>query len=210
MAGSSSQYSSHQIIRHQSFPFLLFFPCVSSSSVLPSSLFAFSVFDDQSFLAVFFLLISLCSSSSILAQSISTVFIFDNQSFYPNPSGAFPSWSTPSSTSPSSLSLPTLARGTVDLVLVTSYNNILPILSVPFGKLTEVSPFQRGAGIYVSTGTNVPISDSEINCQCFQDVVGTKTLGDSFTNIIPGTSLPDEQPVQIGSIFCSDAAGVKS
>ena len=103
-----------------------------------------------------------------------------------------------------------LARGTVDLVLVTSYNNIVPILSVPFGMLTDVSTFQKVVGIHVSTGTNVPISDSEINCQCFQDVAGTKTLGDSFTNIVPGTSLSDNQPIQIGSIFSSDAAGVKA
>ena len=103
-----------------------------------------------------------------------------------------------------------LARGTVDLVLVTSYNNIIPILSILFGKLTDVSTFQKVVGIHASTGTNVPISDSEINCQCFQDVAGTKTLGDSFTNIVPGTSLSDNQPVQIGSIFCSDAAGVKA
>lgn len=56
----------------------------------------------------------------------------------------------------------------------------------------------------------MPVPNSDITCQCFETAAGTNVLGDSFTNTFPGASLSDDQPVQIGSIFCSDAAGVKA
>lgn len=67
-----------------------------------------------------------------------------------------------------------LARGTVDLVLATSNDDTATIISIPFGKLSSASAFQKGLGMNISIIHNVPISDSEITCQCFQDAAGTK------------------------------------
>ena len=101
-----------------------------------------------------------------------------------------------------------LARSTVDLLLAPSYNNTPTPISIPFSQLTNTSAFPKSVSIAVSITTNVPIPNSELTCQCFQDAAGTNTLGDSFTDVVPGTSLSDDQPVQISSILCAAKAQI--
>ncbi|KAI4099746.1 MAG: hypothetical protein L6R37_005815 [Teloschistes peruensis] len=108
------------------------------------------------------------------------------------------------------LSLSTLvtAQGTVVLNIATSNDETASTISVPFNTLFDASKSPAGVSIQVSTGSNVPVSQEEITCQCFSDQAGSKPLGDVFNNIFPGTKISQE-PVRIGSILCSDAAGVK-
>ncbi|KAL8825638.1 MAG: hypothetical protein Q9170_007719, partial [Blastenia crenularia] len=94
------------------------------------------------------------------------------------------------------------AQGTVTLNLATSADETSATLSVPFNTLFDAIT-QSGVSIQVSTGKNVPVSQEQIKCQCFTDSAGTKTLGETFNNVFPGTDLAKE-PVKIGSIFCSD------
>ncbi|KAI4164605.1 MAG: hypothetical protein LQ342_001918 [Letrouitia transgressa] len=100
------------------------------------------------------------------------------------------------------------AQGTVQLTLATSNDETAATLEVPFNKLFDASSSQRGVSIQVSTGSDVPVEQDQITCQCFSDTAGTKPLGDTFTNEFPGTEI-GEEPVQIGSIYCSDADGLK-
>ncbi|KAL8691066.1 MAG: hypothetical protein Q9218_003628 [Villophora microphyllina] len=100
------------------------------------------------------------------------------------------------------------AQGTVTLNLATSNDETASSISVPFNTLFDASSSPRGVSIQVSTGSNVPVSQDQILCQCFSDQAGTKLLGETFNNVFPGTRISQE-PVKIGSIFCSDAGGVK-
>ncbi|KAL9580934.1 MAG: hypothetical protein Q9212_004195 [Teloschistes hypoglaucus] len=100
------------------------------------------------------------------------------------------------------------AQGTVVLNLATSNDETASTISVPFNTLFDASNSPSGVSIQVSTGSNVPVSQEEIACQCFSDQAGRKPLGDMFNNVFPGTRISKE-PVRIGSILCSDAAGVK-
>ncbi|KAL8639459.1 MAG: hypothetical protein Q9228_003514 [Teloschistes exilis] len=108
------------------------------------------------------------------------------------------------------LSLSTLvtAQGTVILNLATSNDETASTISVPFNTLFDASKSPAGVSIQVSTGSNVPVLQEEIVCQCFSDQAGSKPLGEMFNNVFPGTRISQE-PVKIGSILCSDAAGVK-
>ncbi|KAL9612544.1 MAG: hypothetical protein Q9167_002883 [Letrouitia subvulpina] len=100
------------------------------------------------------------------------------------------------------------AQGTVQLTLATSEDETAATVEVPFNKLFDASSGQKGVSIQVSSGSDVPVEQDQITCQCFSDTAGTKPLGDTFTNEFPGTKI-GEEPVQIGSIYCSDAAGLK-
>ncbi|KAI4216271.1 MAG: hypothetical protein LQ351_001281 [Letrouitia transgressa] len=100
------------------------------------------------------------------------------------------------------------AQGTVQLTLATSNDETAATLEVPFNELFDASSSQKGVSIQVSTGSNVPVEQDQITCQCFSDTAGTKPLGDTFTNEFPGTEI-GEEPVQIGSIYCSDADGLR-
>lgn len=54
-------------------------------------------------------------------------------------------------------------------------------------------------------------ADQSIVCQAFKDTAGTKLLGKSFDNTQPGSQIAfTADAVQIGSVFCSDAAGVQA
>ncbi|KAI4195432.1 MAG: hypothetical protein LQ350_007196 [Teloschistes chrysophthalmus] len=100
------------------------------------------------------------------------------------------------------------AQGTVVLNLATSNDETASTISVPFNTLFDASKSPSGVSIQVNIGSNVPVSQEEIACQCFSDQSGSKPLGDMFNNVFPGTRISQE-PVRIGSILCSDAAGVK-
>ena len=82
------------------------------------------------------------------------------------------------------------------------------VISIPFGTLFNANATSKAVAISVSRGENVPIKDQDIRFQCFFDAIGTTLLGKTFDNVLPGVDLSKDQPVQIGSIFCSDAKGV--
>ncbi|KAL8963973.1 MAG: hypothetical protein Q9197_007042, partial [Variospora fuerteventurae] len=108
------------------------------------------------------------------------------------------------------LTFPTSAQqGTITLTLATSSDETATTLSLPFNTLFTPTTPAKGIAIHVSSGTNVPLAQDEITCQCFADAEGTQALGETFTNDFPGAELAQEEPVQIGSILCSDRAGLE-
>ncbi|KAI4261302.1 MAG: hypothetical protein L6R35_007412, partial [Caloplaca aegaea] len=109
------------------------------------------------------------------------------------------------------LTFPTSAqRGIITLTLATSSDETATTLSLPFNTLFTPTTPAKGIAIHVSSGTNVPLAQDEITCQCFADAGGTQALGEAFTNDFPGAELAQqEEPVQIGSILCSDRAGLE-
>ena len=100
------------------------------------------------------------------------------------------------------------SQGTVTLNLATSNDETSTTVSVPFDTLFDASSTQQGVSIQVSSGNNVRVAQDDIACQCFSDQAGSKPLGDTFNNVFPGTKL-SSNPVKIGSILCSDTAGLK-
>ncbi|KAL9018637.1 MAG: hypothetical protein Q9185_004048 [Variospora sp. 1 TL-2023] len=101
-------------------------------------------------------------------------------------------------------------KGTITLTLATSSDETATTLSLPFNTLFTPTAPAKGIAIHVSSGTNVPLAQDEITCQCFADAEGTQALGETFTNDFPGAELAQqEEPVQIGSILCSDRAGLE-
>ncbi|KAL8978018.1 MAG: hypothetical protein Q9177_006510, partial [Variospora cf. flavescens] len=109
------------------------------------------------------------------------------------------------------LFIPTSAQqGTITLTLATSSDETASTLSLPFNTLFTPTTPAKGIAIHVSGGTKVPLAQAEITCQCFADAEGTQALGETFTNDFPGAELAQqEEPVQIGSILCSNRAGLE-
>lgn len=82
------------------------------------------------------------------------------------------------------------------------------IRTIPFKKLAK-GVFPSASSLVVGSSDNVPIEQDEIVCQAFSDRKGTKELGPTFDNVIPGISLVTAgQLVDVASVYCSDAAGV--
>ncbi|KAL8934919.1 MAG: hypothetical protein Q9211_004984, partial [Gyalolechia sp. 1 TL-2023] len=101
-----------------------------------------------------------------------------------------------------------LSQGTVTLALATTNDETSTTLTVPFNTLFDASS-QKGVSIQVTNGDDLSIADDDILCQCFSDTAGTQPLGESFDNVFPGAEFATE-PTKIGSIFCSDSAGLKA
>ncbi|KAL9033931.1 MAG: hypothetical protein Q9214_007277 [Letrouitia sp. 1 TL-2023] len=79
---------------------------------------------------------------------------------------------------------------------------------VPFGKLS-VGGLPKSTRLVVGNGIDAPIADDKIICQAFADAAGTQKVGTPFDNVLPGITVGDGKSlVTLGSVFCSDAAGV--
>ncbi|KAI4267634.1 MAG: hypothetical protein L6R38_008164 [Xanthoria sp. 2 TBL-2021] len=100
------------------------------------------------------------------------------------------------------------SQGTISLALATSNEETAASASVPFNVLFDASKTQKAVSIHVNSGTSIPISQNEIQCQCFSDKEGKQALGQPFNTDFPGAELGAE-PVKIGAIFCSDEEGLK-
>lgn len=100
------------------------------------------------------------------------------------------------------------SQGTISLALATSNEETAVSASVPFNTLFDASKLQKAVSIHVNSGTSIPISQNEIQCQCFSDKEGKQALGEPFNTDFPGAQLGAE-PVKIGAIFCSDEEGLK-
>ncbi|KAL8850315.1 MAG: hypothetical protein Q9221_004730 [Calogaya cf. arnoldii] len=100
------------------------------------------------------------------------------------------------------------AQGTINLALATSNDETAASASIPFNTLFDASKFQKVVSLHVNSGTSIPISQSDIKCQCFTDKEGKQALGETFNTDFPGAELGAE-PVTIGAIFCSDEEGLK-
>jgi len=102
----------------------------------------------------------------------------------------------------------TARTGHVDLVIGTSSSgDNSRTLTIPFGSL-DSSGLPKAIGISIQGADGIPIPQTEITCQAFQDDRGTITLGAIFSDSSSASFGPS--PVKVGSIFCSDARGVKS
>ncbi|KAL8750461.1 MAG: hypothetical protein Q9199_007053 [Rusavskia elegans] len=100
------------------------------------------------------------------------------------------------------------SQGTISLALATSNEETAASASVPFNTLFDASKIQKAVSIHVNSGTSIPISQNEIQCQCFSDKEGKQALGEPFNTDFPGAELGAE-PVKIGAILCSDEEGMK-
>lgn len=59
--------------------------------------------------------------------------------------------------------------------------------------------------------SGISIPSSSVVCQAFTDTAGTIPLGKPFDETLPGVSISTTATAaQIGSVFCSDAAGVQA
>ncbi|KAL8673852.1 MAG: hypothetical protein Q9224_007514, partial [Gallowayella concinna] len=102
----------------------------------------------------------------------------------------------------------TTAQGTILLALATSADETATTTSIPFNTLFDASSIRKAVSIQVTHGDDISIAQDEIQCQCFSDKAGKQPLGETFSNVFPGTELGRE-PVKIGSIFCSDNKGME-
>ncbi|KAL8765980.1 MAG: hypothetical protein Q9209_007127 [Squamulea sp. 1 TL-2023] len=100
------------------------------------------------------------------------------------------------------------SQGTISLTLATSNFETAASASIPFNTLFDASSLQPAVSIQVNSGTSISIAQDAITCQCFSDKAGKQALGEPFSNVFPGAELGAE-PVEIGSIFCSDEEGMK-
>ncbi|KAL8829113.1 MAG: hypothetical protein Q9191_002201 [Dirinaria sp. TL-2023a] len=80
-------------------------------------------------------------------------------------------------------------------------------LEVPFGTL-DSSGFPQAIKLSIESSSDITIPETNITCQAFQDAKGTVTLGPMFTDST--TANLGSSPVEIGSIFCSDAKDVQA
>ncbi|KAG7008707.1 hypothetical protein G7Y79_00004g012910 [Physcia stellaris] len=84
-------------------------------------------------------------------------------------------------------------------------------VDIPFGTLATEGgsiAIPKALNLAVQSSSGIPISSSDVVCQAFKDDGGTQPLGKFFTISVTSTLGPE--PVTIGSIFCSDAKGVKA
>ncbi|KAL8807134.1 MAG: hypothetical protein Q9223_004460 [Gallowayella weberi] len=100
------------------------------------------------------------------------------------------------------------AQGTILLAIATSADETAATTSIPFNTLFDASAIRKAVSIQVTHGDDISIAQDKIRCQCFSDQAGKQPLGETFSNVFPGTELGRE-PVKIGSIFCSDNEGIK-
>ena len=80
-------------------------------------------------------------------------------------------------------------------------------LEIPFDTL-DASGFPRAIKLSIESSTGVSIPQNKITCQAFRDVQGTITLGSTFTDSTAASL--GSSPVEVGSIFCSDAKGIQA
>ena len=87
--------------------------------------------------------------------------------------------------------------------------------NVNFGQLVTgtTAGLPPAASIVVGDGEGVlpggkSVSGDAVVCQAFSDAAGKVKLGSTFNDVLPGIKLSSTQLVTIGSVFCSDAAGV--
>lgn len=80
-------------------------------------------------------------------------------------------------------------------------------LGIPFGKL-DSSGFPNAIQLSIQSSSGVSIPQEDITCQAFKDTRGTITLGSTFTDSKPASL--GSNTARIGSVFCSDAKGVKA
>ena len=104
---------------------------------------------------------------------------------------------------------PTTAQGTISLALQTSNDETAASASIPFNTLFPASKLQKAVSIHVNSASGIPISTSEVRCQCFADAEGKQALAEPFGTDFPGAEIGAE-PVAIGAIFCSDETGMKT
>ena len=77
--------------------------------------------------------------------------------------------------------------------------------------LTLSTGLPSGFELSVNGASGISIPDQSIVCQAFKDTAGTIRLGGTFDETLPGTKISTTaDAVQIGSIFCSNAAGVQA
>lgn len=102
-----------------------------------------------------------------------------------------------------------LTQGTVNiLVELELQGDGATTRNLPFGQLTA-GIFSPAARLAVNGGDNIPIAQDQIICQAFSDAAGTQKIGSPFNGNLPGMTLGDGTSlVNVGSAFCSDAAGV--
>ena len=108
---------------------------------------------------------------------------------------------------------PLVSQGTVNIKLELDAQALsATVFSVPFGVLSDVSnSVSPGFEVSVNGANGVSIPTQSIVCQAFKDAAGTLLLRNSFDETLPGTKISNTaDAVQIGSIFCSDAAGVQA
>ncbi|KAI4273334.1 MAG: hypothetical protein LQ337_004706 [Flavoplaca oasis] len=103
----------------------------------------------------------------------------------------------------------TTAQGTISLAFQTSHDETAASASIPFDTLFPASKLQKAVSIHVNSASGIPISTSEVKCQCFTDAEGKQALAEPFGTDFPGAELGAE-PVAIGAVFCSDEAGMKT
>ena len=104
---------------------------------------------------------------------------------------------------------PTTAQGTISLALQTSNDETAASASIPFNTLFPASKLQKAVSLHINSASGIPISTSEVKCQCFTDTAGKQALAEPFGTDFPGAELGAE-PVAIGAIFCSDETGMKT
>ncbi|KAL8661311.1 MAG: hypothetical protein Q9168_008398, partial [Polycauliona sp. 1 TL-2023] len=113
------------------------------------------------------------------------------------------------------LTTSTSAQGTITLALATSNSETAASATIPFNTLFAPSSssssssqkLPKAVSLHANTGTDIPIPQSSIQCQCFSDTNGKEALGERFGTVFPGAVIGKE-PVTIGSIFCADREGV--
>ncbi|KAL9634526.1 MAG: hypothetical protein Q9204_002968 [Flavoplaca sp. TL-2023a] len=104
---------------------------------------------------------------------------------------------------------PTTAQGTISLAIQTSNDETAASASIPFNTLFPASKLQKAVSLHVNSVSGIPISPSEVKCQCFTDAEGKQALAEPFGTDFPGAELGAE-PVAIGAVFCSDETGMKT
>ena len=108
------------------------------------------------------------------------------------------------------------ATGTVTLQLGVSVSgDDSETRNINFGQLVTgtTAGLPPASSIVVGDGEGVlpggkTVSAEEVVCQAFSDAAGKVKLGSTFNDVLPGIKLSSTQLVTIGSVFCSDAAGV--
>ena len=104
------------------------------------------------------------------------------------------------------------SSGTVTLQIgISTSGDDSTTRTIPFAKLfpNNQRSLPPASSIVVGGSNNIPIDDKAIVCQAFSDAAGKQKLGSTFNNVLPGIKLANgDSLTNIGSVFCSDAAGV--
>ncbi|KAG8533272.1 uncharacterized protein KY384_002055 [Bacidia gigantensis] len=104
------------------------------------------------------------------------------------------------------------ASGTVTLQIgISTSGDDSTTRTIPFGTLfaNTAGALPPASSLSVSSVSNVPIDPFSSVCQAFTDAAGKIKLGGTFDDSIPGITVSKGNNLAtIGSVFCSDAAGV--